>query len=198
VSEYLDRGGSKLTALREAVTTDPVLQELAQTPLMLSVMSLACQGAGCGDELTKQRGDSTEERRKQIFGLYVERMFQRKGTNSRAFARDKTIGWLSWLAREMRDQSLSVFFVEGLQPSWLGTRAQRVGYGTIAGSSLGLIFWAFFMIILTVKRTLSKCGTGRCDSHADLRDDLGGSWWAGRCTNWTEYRFNKRKLPESR
>jgi eukaryotic-like serine/threonine-protein kinase len=158
VSEYLDRGGPKLTALREAVTTDPVLQELAQTPLMLSVMSLACQGAGGGDELTKQRGDSTEERRKQIFGLYVERMFQRKGTNSRAFPRDKTIGWLSWLAREMRDQSLSVFFVEGLQPSWLGTRAQRVGYGTIAGSSLGLIFWALLMIILTVNGPFPNAG----------------------------------------
>jgi len=45
VSSYLDRGGSKLAALREAVNTDPVVQGLAQTPLMLSIMSLAFQGA---------------------------------------------------------------------------------------------------------------------------------------------------------
>ena len=56
VSKYLAAGGSKLVALREAVDTDPVLQELAQTPLMLSIMSLAFQGAR-GDELATQEGD---------------------------------------------------------------------------------------------------------------------------------------------
>ena len=40
----------------------------------------------------------------------------------------------------MRENSQSVFLVEGLQPSWLGTRAKRAGYGTLAALSLGLIF----------------------------------------------------------
>jgi predicted NACHT family NTPase len=91
VAEYLARGGPKLAALREAVDTDPVLQELTQTPLMLSIMSLACQGAG-GNELARQKGDSPEERRKQIFHLYVEKMFQRKETASLLFPKEKTIG----------------------------------------------------------------------------------------------------------
>jgi TIR domain/NACHT domain len=138
VGKYLDRGGSQLAALREAVNTDPVLQELTQTPLMLSIMSLACQGAN-GDELARQKGDSPEERRKQIFGLYVEQMFQRKGIASRVFPKEKIIGWLSWLARKMREHSQSVFLVEGLQPSWLGTRAQRRAYGAFAALSLSLI-----------------------------------------------------------
>jgi len=55
VGKYLARGGSKLATLREAVNTDPRLQELAQTPLMLSIMSLACQGVG-GDEWPGRRG----------------------------------------------------------------------------------------------------------------------------------------------
>jgi eukaryotic-like serine/threonine-protein kinase len=139
VSNYLVRGGSKLAALREAVDTDPVLQELTQTPLMLSIMSLACQGTG-GNELARQKGDSFEKRRKQIFGLYVEQMFRRKGTASLVFPKEKTIGWLSWLARKMREHSQSVFLVEGLQPSWLGTRAKRVAYGTVVALSLGLTF----------------------------------------------------------
>ena len=105
---------------------------------MLSIMSLACQGAG-GDELARQKGDSPEERRKQIFGLYVEQMFQRKGMTSLVFPKEKIIGWLSWLARKMREHSQSVFLVEGLQPSWLGTRAQRGAYGTVVALSLGLI-----------------------------------------------------------
>jgi hypothetical protein len=137
VSQYLDRGGPKLAALREAVNADPVLQELAQTPLMLSVMSLAYQGVATG-ELTTRQGESPEERRKQIFGLYVERMFRRKGRIPHAFPKEKTIARLSWLAGKMREHSESVFLVEGLQPSWLDTRATRAAYGTIATLIAGL------------------------------------------------------------
>ena len=139
VGKYLDRGGSKFAGLRDAVDRDPVLKGLAQTPLMLSIMSLACQGAS-GDELAKQKGNSAEERRKQIFGLYVEQMFQRKGMTSLVFPKEKIIGWLSWLARKMREHSQSEFLVEALQPSWLGSTAQRAAYGTIVALSLGLIF----------------------------------------------------------
>jgi eukaryotic-like serine/threonine-protein kinase len=77
VNKYLDAGGPKLAALREAVDTDPTIRELAQTPLMLSIMSLAFQGAS-SNALDSQKADSAEGRRKQIFGLYVEQMFQRK------------------------------------------------------------------------------------------------------------------------
>ena len=118
VSKYLAEGGPKLAALREAIETDPVLQELAQTPLMLSIMSLACQGAD-GNELAIQTGYSAEQLRKQIFGLYVEQMFQRKETTPSVFPKEKVIDWLSWLAGKMREHSQSVFLVEEVQPSWL-------------------------------------------------------------------------------
>ena len=164
VSKYLAAGGPKLAALREAVDTDPVLQELAQTPLMLSIMSLACQGAG-GNELASTEGGFTEERRKQIFGLYVEQMFQRKGTTSLVFPKEKIIGWLSWLAGKMREHSQSVFLVEGLQPSWLGTRAKRVAYGTVVALSLGLFFGLIFGLI---------SGCTLAERRADLRADRPG------------------------
>jgi DNA polymerase III delta prime subunit len=138
VSKYLAAGGAKLAALREALETDPVLHELSQTPLMLSIMSLAYQGAR-GDELTTQEGDFAE-RRKQVFRLYVEQMFQRKGTTSLAFPKEKIIGWLSWLARKMVENRQSVFLVEGLQPSWLSTRAKRIAYRIAVFLSLWLIF----------------------------------------------------------
>src|SRR5262249_9180921 len=60
VGKYLAGAGSKLAALRQAVNSDPVLQELAQTPLMLSVMSLACQEVS-GNELARHEVDSPEE-----------------------------------------------------------------------------------------------------------------------------------------
>ena len=127
-----------MEALRGAVEGDSVLHELAQTPLMLSIMSIAYQGAR-GDELAATQEGDFAERRKQVFSLYVEQMFQRKGTTSFVFPREKIIRWLSWLARKMREQSQSVFLVEGLRPSWLGTRGKRVAYGTIVALIFGLI-----------------------------------------------------------
>jgi len=95
IEKYLVGGGPKLATLLEAIHTESVLQELAQTPLMLSIMSFAYQGGG-GNELAAQKGESLEERRKQIFHLYVEQMFQRKGAASLLFPKEKIIGWLSW------------------------------------------------------------------------------------------------------
>ena len=157
VDNYLDRGGPELAALREAVNPasdlhDPVLEDLAQTPLMLSIMSWAYQGLRDG-ELATQKGDSTEERRKQIFRLYIEQMFLRKETTSPVFPKEKIIGWLSWLAGRMREDSQSVFLIEALQPSCLGTRAQlnRVAYKTalvlIFALIFGLVGWLTFGFI---------------------------------------------------
>jgi hypothetical protein len=142
VSKYLAAGGSKLAGLREAIDADPVVHELAQTPLMLSIMSLAFQGVG-SDELAAQKGVSPAERREQIFDLYVEHMFQRKGMASPVFPKEKTVGWLSWLAGKMREHSQSEFLVEGLQPSWLGTRAKWVAYGTVVTLIFGLMGWLY-------------------------------------------------------
>jgi hypothetical protein len=66
-------------------------------------------------------------------------MLQWKGTASLLFPKEKTIGWLSWLAGKMREHSQSVFIVEGLQPSWLGTRAERAACRAVVTLSLGLI-----------------------------------------------------------
>jgi hypothetical protein len=55
VSSYLDSGGPNLAGLREAVNTDPALQELTQTPLMLTIMSLACQGVAINEWPSSRR-----------------------------------------------------------------------------------------------------------------------------------------------
>jgi hypothetical protein len=51
-------------------------------------------------------------------------MFQRKGMTSLVFPKEKIIGWLSWLARKMREHSQSVFLVEGYprEGEWGRTR----------------------------------------------------------------------------
>jgi eukaryotic-like serine/threonine-protein kinase len=138
VSKFLAKGGPKLEALREAINTDLVLQELAQTPLMLSVMSLAFQDAR-SIEFSAQKEHSPEERRKQIFDHYVEQMFRRKATVSLGFPKEQTIGWLSWLAGKMTKHSQSLFLIEGLQPSWLDSRTECMAYETVVALNLGLM-----------------------------------------------------------
>jgi hypothetical protein len=59
-------------------------------------LTLACEGLD-GGELARQKGNS-EDRRKQIYGLYMEQMFKRKGMASLVFSKEKTIGWSSSLA----------------------------------------------------------------------------------------------------
>jgi internalin A len=103
VSKYLDQGGPKLAALRKALNSDPVLQELAQTPLMLNIMSLVGQGTS-GNELAGRKGGSAAGYLKQIFGLYVEQMLQRirKAKANRATALDLShLNYVTQLPREL-------------------------------------------------------------------------------------------------
>lgn len=150
VSAFLVQGGAQCEGLRETVSRDLVLQDLARSPLMLSIMCLAYSGHAVetGDADDSQT-PSLGARRKKIFSLYVDRMFGRKAADER-FPRDQAIEWLSWLAKGVQKHSQSVFFVESLQPSWLESPRQRAWYrslvalvvGLIVGLIVGLALWA--------------------------------------------------------
>jgi hypothetical protein len=64
IEAYLDSAGSQLAGVRLALQADPILRELAKSPLLLSTMSLAYQGASA--ELLPTTG-SLDERRAHIF-----------------------------------------------------------------------------------------------------------------------------------
>ena len=49
IHSYLAAGGPQLAELRQAMQTDTTLQELAQSPLMLSTMSVAYHGLSPGE-----------------------------------------------------------------------------------------------------------------------------------------------------
>jgi len=136
--EYLAGAGAELSAVRETLRRDITLQELAQTPLMLSVMTLAYRDISVED---LQPLDMTETRSKHVLDTYVQRMFERRGREKR-YSLGQTIRWLRWLAQKMSQHSQSVFLIEQLQPSWLSARAQRrwyfIGSRAISGLVLGL------------------------------------------------------------
>jgi eukaryotic-like serine/threonine-protein kinase len=127
IGRYIAAGGQKLAALAIALETDTSLQELAKSPLMLSIMSLAYGDLPVG-ELTTGKME-LEVRRKHLFDAYVDRMFNRIGeTKTDRFTKKETIPLLSWLAKKMQEHGQTVFLIEQLQPSWLSTRWQIWDY----------------------------------------------------------------------
>jgi hypothetical protein len=147
IDDYLEHGGPRLAAVREVIQQDALLRDLAGSPLMLSIISLACQDLPAGI-VTEQVGDTPESRRARLFDIYVARMFQRGGKPPVAFPEASARLWLSWLASRMREHSLSVFLLESLQPTWLASFRQRWAYA-LASRLASALLWASLWWILT-------------------------------------------------
>jgi DNA polymerase III delta prime subunit len=102
VNTYLTQIGQPLAAVRQALHEDPTLWELLDTPLMLTIMTLAYAGQPAAPLQAK---GTVEDRRRHLFATYVTRMFQRRGTNTRYSRRkpappqrEQAEHGLAWLA----------------------------------------------------------------------------------------------------
>ncbi len=139
INQYLEQAGDQLEAVKTLLQEDTTLQELAKSPLTLSVMSLAYQGSSVED--LPQTG-SVEARRQHLFNTYIERMFRRRRADQR-YSKVKAVRWLNWLAQQLQRKSQTEFRIEEIQPSWLKTTDQkwryRIGVGVITALTSGLI-----------------------------------------------------------
>ena len=152
VHQYLELSGEKLVALRTLLQQDAELQNLARSPLILNIMSLAYTERSV-DELPSL--ENVEARMNHLLSAYLERMFQRRW-NHQEYPVDQTKRWLSWLAQQMREESQPVFFIENMQPSWLPGAAYKTVYyasirliiGIILGvdSGIYLIYFSSFHV----------------------------------------------------
>src|SRR5262249_425282 len=70
-------------------------------------------------------GNTPEAQREHLFNAYVNRMFQRRSSATR-YTKEQSLKWLSWLAQQMQQHALTVFYIERLQPYWLSTRQQTI------------------------------------------------------------------------
>jgi signal peptidase I len=150
IDDYLNQAGEKLAGVRLALQTDTALQELAQTPLMLSVMALAYEGLAPAELLQM----NVEEQHKHLFDKYIERMFVRR-RDDRRYPKEQVLHWLKFLAQRMEKESQTLFLIERMQPSWLPSRNQwvyRIGVGLTAGIA---IEWLYGLTIGLVGGLLS-------------------------------------------
>lgn len=138
VEEYLAGFGDELAAVRTLLKEDEPLQELVESPLLLSIMTLAYWGKSA-EELKAL--STVEVRRKHLFDAYVQSMFKRRVVS--VYPQQETVHWLCWLARKMVVNKQSVFYIESLQPSWLDRKWQHItyanGFGLVGGLVFGLV-----------------------------------------------------------
>lgn len=130
---YLANFGSELAALRTIIKENILFQELAVSPLRLSIMVIVYQGVLI-DGL--QLPETFEDCREQLFDLYVNRMLKRRKIEKR-YPPQQIILWLSWLAQKLIQNGQKEFFIENLQPTYL---TNRLGYGAYVKLSSILMF----------------------------------------------------------
>lgn len=160
INSYFEQAGEQLSALKTVLQHDGELQDLATSPLMLSIMSLAYQG--CTPEQVSLRG-RTEGYRKRILENYIDRMFQRRGTTQQ-YPQEETQRWLIWLAQRIIAGAQTMFLIERMQPSWLPNRGQRISYriesafigSLFFGLMSALIFGAFFTLLFKTGNHISE------------------------------------------
>ncbi len=134
IDAYLTKAGGELAAFKQALKQDVILQELARSPLMLSIITLAYQAKSFEDVSQLY---SLEERRQHVLNAYIERMLKRR--SSKQYSREKARRWLIWLAQQMRDKSPSIFLIELLQSTWLPNLWYKLIYAIIIGVIAGLL-----------------------------------------------------------
>ncbi|MDA0243096.1 MAG: NACHT domain-containing protein [Chloroflexi bacterium] len=136
-----------LATLREVLPHDETLQELATSPLSLSVMSLAYRDISA-DELDI-KGDA-DGRLRHLYQRYVMAMFTRRPLGQDTpYEHSQAIHWLSNLAQEMQSHNQSMFYIDNLQPSWLPNKSRYVYYllaSIILGFLRGLAFGLFLVL----------------------------------------------------
>jgi hypothetical protein len=136
VETYVAQIGPSAAAVHDALREDPTLWELLETPLMLFVMTLTYAGQPV---VALRTSGTLQERRRDLFEHYVDRMFQRRGA-SPPYPHQQTERWLTWLAWQMGQHDLSTFHLEQIQPDWLPQqrKALGIGIGLVGGLGGGL------------------------------------------------------------
>ena len=128
--------GTKRLELWNDIQTAPELLELVSSPLLLAMTTLGYEE---GAIQAQQRLGATQEGRKYLFDMYIKRMLSRANKDQQ-YAQDKTLDWLGWLARGLHSNGQTEFLLETLQPSWLGSPAQRLTYRS----------WVFLFVVIFI------------------------------------------------
>jgi serine/threonine protein kinase len=147
IEEYLTSAKEKLAGVRQAFYEDEELRELAATPLMLSMITLAYSGMPT-QKFTVT--GSLASRKQQVLATYVQRMLSIRQAGPH-YEEQESIHWLAWLARQLGKQKQTEFFLERMQLDWLPEKlsyrlSPSIIMGLVYGVGVALVFGFFFAL----------------------------------------------------
>lgn len=171
VRQHLRRFGKQTAMLARSLAGNDQLRELARTPLWLDVMAVAYSG---DDTATAPKVASTGD----IFDAYIRRVLLGHRQPLREWAPGQCMYWLRWLAQHMERSEQTLFRLEEIQITWLGSRAEQrqyrwwlwwwkiVGTVLLGGLGFGLVRGALGLLIVSSSLGL---GVGLLADELDTR-----------------------------
>ncbi len=140
IDAYLSGASVELQAVHTTLQHDPVLREMAESPLFLSIMTLAYHGKTITDF---QSLATPEIRCQHLFDAYIEQMFRRR-SKEQLYTQKQVINGLALLAQKMFQTCSSMFSPEQIQVNWLNPLGQLL-YAILAiaipSAIIGIIGW---------------------------------------------------------
>ncbi|GAC1688358.1 MAG: hypothetical protein PVS3B1_27810 [Ktedonobacteraceae bacterium] len=152
VEQYFDAAQGRADASHRAWRSDAGLQELLQTPLMLTLTLLTYNH---NSPFSLPIDMSVEEQREQIFAAYAGRVLAGEA-RSHMYTDEQTRHWLWWIARQMHLRGQTVFYPENVQPAWLPTAALRRSFSVLFGLMAGLPFVPLVALLIGGARGLAS------------------------------------------
>ena len=138
IRDYLHSFGQQ--QLWSKIDSNPLMKELAHKPLFLNLMIPAFKG----EEILNEE---------KLFEDYIAWQLDpdnhdpRKYPQGVPYTEEDTKHWLSYLARNLSADSLTVFLLEKIQSYWLTPVGERLAFRLIYGLISGLIYGLIYGLI---------------------------------------------------
>jgi hypothetical protein len=143
IEEYLRRFGAASAGVREALSADPVLWGLLQTPFWLSVAMRAFEdlpvmqvSVGCG---------SLDERRRHLLATFTSRALRHRKYHD-GLSEQHAMRWLAYMARALAARIETTFSVRRITRSWLPPRKQGAVIAVAMLPALSLIIGFSYLL----------------------------------------------------
>ncbi|MEU6426139.1 helix-turn-helix transcriptional regulator [Microbispora sp. NPDC046973] len=124
VEEYLQKNMDALADVHAALKANPALGTLLRSPLMLDVIYVAYQERSATALHVPEKSDN--QRREMIFDAYVRRMVLDNRPLRRSDPPERTVTWLTWLARSLTERRAHIFYLDRLDLEWLRLGSRQV------------------------------------------------------------------------
>ena len=117
---YLKKMGKELMAVRKLLRKDEDLQKWVQSPLFLYVVAIAYRDLSMEDLRATHTGKLSH-----LYNTYVTQVLeQHRPYQKTDYTPQQTRRWLAYLASQLNERDLTIFYIEQLQPDWLGERLE--------------------------------------------------------------------------